>query len=140
MELFFNLLWLLIALASFARWRRVVRTRRAVRGRVQAVLPCIALGCALAILFPTISVSDNLHPSLFVMEDGSSSRRAIAAVAGANHASLTHSGRASPPALLPGPALPFNFALLVQKLRAAHFVSFPTALARTLPSRAPPSV
>jgi hypothetical protein len=140
MEVFFNLLWLVIVLASFARWRRVVRIRRGLRGRVQAALPFLALVCALAILFPTISVTDNLHPSLFVAEDGSSPRRAMAAVAGAGHGLLSHPGYATPPALLPILTSPLSFTLTVESVRFANFFSPPATLARILPSRAPPSL
>jgi hypothetical protein len=140
MELFFNLLWLLIALASFAQWRRVVRLRHAARSRVKAALPLVALVCALAILFPSISVTDNLHPGLFTTEDGSRSRRAMAAMAGAAHAAMGHPSQASPPALITSPVQPYKFESAVAKLYFATCSALPATLARSLPSRAPPSL
>jgi hypothetical protein len=140
MELFFNLLWLLVALVSFAQWRRVVEIRRGARGRIQAVFPCIALVCALAILFPTISVTDNLHPGLLMTEDGSRSRRSMAALAGVTHGGLAHPNHASPPALIPSPSLPFRLELIAARRSHAHLAGPLITLARILPSRAPPSL
>jgi hypothetical protein len=140
MELSCNLLWLLIALASFAWWRRVVGIRRGARSRVRKALPLVALVCALAILFPTISVTDNLHPKLFVAEDGASSRRAFAAAIGSSHALLCRAGHVAPPALLPNAVLPFSFASIIQTLRLANFVPTNPSLNRTSPTRAPPSL
>lgn len=140
MELFFNLFWLLIALASFVGWRRVVRVRRGTRGRVRAALPVLALVCALAILFPTISVSDNLHPKLFVTEDGSASRRAMIAIAGTGHGISGHQSHASPPALIPSLVLPFRFELIAASFCPAYFPPPLTTFTRTLPSRAPPTL
>jgi hypothetical protein len=140
MELFFNLLWLLIALVSLARWRRVFRFPRGARGLVQAAFPSLALICALGILFPSISVSDNLHPGLFVSEDGAGSRRAIAAVAAIGHALLSHPHHAAPPALAPNLALPIRLALTVARVRTASFPCPSNTLARSMECRAPPTL
>jgi hypothetical protein len=140
MELFLNLLWLVIALGSFARWRHVVGVRRGSRGRLQGAVRFLALACALSILFPAISVTDNLHPELYVTEDSSSSRRAMAAAVGASHALFNRFGHASPPALVPGLTLPFSFGVVLESLRIPNFVDLAATLARVLPSRAPPSL
>ncbi|MGH9431430.1 MAG: hypothetical protein ACRD3T_07790 [Terriglobia bacterium] len=140
MELLLNLLWVVIALGSFAWWRRVVGIGRRSRGRVEPLLPLVALVCALAILFPAISVTDNLHPELFVAEDGAASRRAMAAVAGAGHALLNRPGHASPPVLLPSSTLPFSSALIGLSVRTGNFLPLSATPTRLLPSRAPPSL
>jgi hypothetical protein len=57
MELFVNLLWLAIAISSLVSVRKQPR-------RVQ-----LAVGCALALLFPIVSVSDDLLPNRAMYED-----------------------------------------------------------------------
>jgi len=57
MELFLNLLWLAIAAASV-----LTAPRRSMR-------VSFALGCALAILFPIVSVSDDLLPDRDAFEE-----------------------------------------------------------------------
>lgn len=73
MEIGLNLLWLLLAAGAFLLWgrgaARPLRRRHALR--------LAALGCALALLFPVISVTDDLHPQQAVMEDSNPSKRAL---------------------------------------------------------------
>jgi hypothetical protein len=57
MELFVNLLWLAIAITALVSVRKRPR-------RVQ-----LAVGCALALLFPIVSVSDDLLPDRAMYED-----------------------------------------------------------------------
>ena len=57
MELFVNLLWLAIAISALVSVRKQPR-------RVQ-----LAVGCALALLFPIVSVSDDLLPDRALYED-----------------------------------------------------------------------
>jgi len=69
MELILNLGWLLLAAACCCFWwprrqRSGARAERRFRGFV-------ALGCALVVLFPIISVTDDLHAEQAVMEDSS---------------------------------------------------------------------
>ena len=67
MELLLNLAWLLLALPAYWLWRRSVRRF----GPLQCLL---ALGCALVLLFPVISASDDLHVMRAEMEDSVSKR------------------------------------------------------------------
>ncbi len=67
MELVLNLAWLLLALPAYWLWRRSVRRF----GPLQCLL---ALGCALVLLFPVISASDDLHVMRAEMEDSVSKR------------------------------------------------------------------
>lgn len=100
MEALLNFFWLLIALGAFAWWRRrVKRSVHKARGSCRAFSPLLALVCALAILFPAISVTDDLHPALFIVEDSSASRRSVALVAG-SHGDSHYGVMASPPALV----------------------------------------
>jgi hypothetical protein len=66
MENFLNLCWLLLALTALAGWGCHTRGRRA--GRSCRLL---ALICALALMFPVISATDDLHPAAQAIEDSS---------------------------------------------------------------------
>jgi hypothetical protein len=70
MELLLNLAWLFLALPAYWLWRR---------GRCGfSSLQCsLALGCALVLLFPVISASDDLHAMRAEMEDSSVSKRTV---------------------------------------------------------------
>ncbi len=140
MELLLNLIWLLIAVASFARWRRrlmAVRANR--RSHLRAVAPLLAFVCALAIVFPVISVTDDLHAQLAVTDDSSARRRSSLSLSG-GHESLSKGKLSSPPALLSTSALEPAFRSLV----AGWIVmdSCPRAIAsvRNLSGRAPPTL
>ncbi|MFZ0542893.1 MAG: hypothetical protein WBQ87_17640 [Candidatus Sulfotelmatobacter sp.] len=75
MELLLNLAWLLLALPAYWLWRRDADLRAA---RWVTSLQCLlALGCALVLLFPVISASDDLHAMRAEMEDSSISKRAV---------------------------------------------------------------
>src|ERR1700681_2293431 len=61
MELTLNLVWAIIAVASYALLFRHLSSR-AEHARSPSRSPCVvALTCVLAILFPVISLSDDLH-------------------------------------------------------------------------------
>ncbi len=69
MELALNVLWVLLGLvAALFRWRC-----HSARARKYQALPAsiLALGCALALLFPIISVSDDLNAEQPAMEESS---------------------------------------------------------------------
>ena len=55
MELFFNSVWALVTIAAVCSWFRIERRRNGERR-----LPLIALSVLVVILFPVISVSDDL--------------------------------------------------------------------------------
>ena len=69
MELILNLGWLLLAAACFHFWWP--RKRRFGGQRNRSLRGFLALGCALVVLFPIISVTDDLHEEQAVMEDSS---------------------------------------------------------------------
>src|SRR5690242_16293600 len=74
MELALNVAWLMIATASYALLLRLP-CRSAARGHGSRQLQCmVALGCILTILFPVISLTDDLHEIQATVEDSSSSR------------------------------------------------------------------
>jgi len=78
MELFLNSIWFaLVASAFFA----LLRAYRNGLDRRRFLLALGALLCAAAVLFPTISITDDLHFDAFVMEDSNSTKRLGNAVA-----------------------------------------------------------
>lgn len=70
MELLLNLAWLLLALPAYCLWRRGART-------VTPLQRLLALACALVLLFPVISASDDLHAMRAEMEDSSINKRTV---------------------------------------------------------------
>jgi hypothetical protein len=80
-ELLFNAVWFVIAaVATMA----LLRTRHHVPERRQRLLHLGALLCAAAILFPSISLSDDLHFQAFIVEDSKSTKRSTHTVAHTN--------------------------------------------------------
>jgi hypothetical protein len=75
MELLLNLAWLLLALPAYWLWQRDAGTR--LTRRVSSLQCLLALGCALVLLFPVISASDDLHAMRAEMEDSSVSKRTV---------------------------------------------------------------
>ena len=74
MELILNALWFVIAVGSYALLLRRLMCSGAERRQGPRQWQCIiALGCALSILFPVISLTDDLHDMQATVEDPSSS-------------------------------------------------------------------
>lgn len=70
MELFLNFVWVLLFIPAWWVWRR--------NGRNINSLRCfLTLACALAILFPVISATDDLHAAPQAMEESSSTKRTL---------------------------------------------------------------
>jgi hypothetical protein len=74
MELALNLAWALIAAASYAQLFRYLARGAARNARDPSRAECIiALTCVLAILFPVISLTDDLHEMQATCEEASTS-------------------------------------------------------------------
>jgi hypothetical protein len=73
MELIFNLLWLALAVASFALLRRGGDCGDPACGRSLGRI--LALACALVIVFPIISLTDDLQAVQVVLEDSNPLKR-----------------------------------------------------------------
>jgi hypothetical protein len=72
MELLLNFAWLLLALPACWLWRRAeARPAR----QVSSLQSLLALGCALFLLFPVISASDDLHAMRAEIEESATSKR-----------------------------------------------------------------
>ncbi|HSY59103.1 MAG TPA: hypothetical protein VK795_06050 [Terriglobales bacterium] len=74
MELFLNLLWVLIATGVIAVWRNCWLPEAQVSRR-EPFREWTAMGCALVLLFFAVSLTDDLHSNVSLLEDCSSSRR-----------------------------------------------------------------
>jgi len=134
MELVLNLAWVLLALPAFWLWSRNTRGRRA--GGFTSTQVVLALGCALVLLFPVISATDDLHAMRAEIEESATSKRSVRP-AGSDRASVWN-GRSHSPL-----AMPVEFASSV--VIEASFLElptpacpFPTAPAIPRASRAPP--
>lgn len=75
MELLLNLAWLLLALPAYWLWRecQAPHSRRHFSSR-QCLL---ALGCALVVLFPVVSATDDLHALCAAVEESPISKRSV---------------------------------------------------------------
>jgi hypothetical protein len=97
MELLLNLAWMLLALPAYWLWRRDAGLRLA--RRVSSLQCLLALGCALVLLFPVISASDDLHAMRAEMEESSTSKRTVRLASGEKHSAWVNRMQ-GPPALL----------------------------------------
>lgn len=70
MELLLNLAWLLLAMPAWWLWRRTDR-------RAGSLRCLLILGCALVLLFPVVSATDDLHSLRPDMEESSPTKRAL---------------------------------------------------------------
>ena len=80
MEIFLNLCWLFLVVPALLTWRRQAWSSR--RWGHAPLLRLGALGCALVLLFPVISASDDLHALRQEMEESSSKLKAGASAKG----------------------------------------------------------
>ncbi len=73
MEVLLNTTWLLVAIGAFACWRPG-RQRALPKGHGGINSPAVlALACAVLLLFPVISLTDDLHAEQYPIEDSSRS-------------------------------------------------------------------
>jgi len=135
MELLLNLAWLLLALPAGWLWRRT-RLNHAQRhsGSLQCLL---ALACALVVLFPVISATDDLRAMRTEMEESPASKRGLRQ-ASLDRGPLGNSSLQAQPAIL--------LASISLRLGADHAeLTFPQVLTPMVPSpvlysgRAPPA-
>jgi hypothetical protein len=68
MEVLLNTIWLLVAISAFVYWR-FEEDAGAATVRHHRGLAIMVLGCALLLLFPVISLTDDLHSEQFPVED-----------------------------------------------------------------------
>jgi hypothetical protein len=97
MELLLNLAWMLLALPAFWLWRQGGTAR--VARRVTALQCLLALGCAVVLLFPVISATDDLHAMRAEMEESATSKRTVLHAGSEKH-SIWVNRLQGPPALM----------------------------------------
>jgi hypothetical protein len=121
MELFLNLLWVTIAALVTAVWRmRWARQRR--RILYSPIQQRLALGCAFLFLFFCVSLSDDLHSEVIVVE--SAGRRHSPVLTSPDHSAHgTGAINAQGTAMLPYPAPP---VLLRQTCRLWSLLEMPS--------------
>jgi len=86
METILNLVWLGVALTSTALWfLRGSLCKRKAAVRIRAEI--IAMGCAMLLLFPVISLTDDLHPEILAVDAVSGKRNGVFLIA---HAARPH--------------------------------------------------
>ncbi|MGB9245649.1 MAG: hypothetical protein WCC03_20040 [Candidatus Acidiferrales bacterium] len=74
MELFLNLLWVLIAAGAIGVWRTSWRSEKP-RSRRESLREWTAMGCALVLLFFAVSLTDDLNAAAMLLDECSASRR-----------------------------------------------------------------
>jgi hypothetical protein len=91
MELFLNLCWLSLLLPAFLLWQERAVFCSPERGR-RPLIFIATLGCALILLFPVISASDDLHAMRPEMEESERACRDANRCSSCPHA-LAHSSQ-----------------------------------------------
>lgn len=76
MELFLNLLWLALALPAVLIWRRQAPSPWS-SWKQSRCRSLVLLGCLLALLFPVVSASDDLHPISAEIEESGPFKRTV---------------------------------------------------------------
>jgi len=135
MELLLNLAWILLAIPAWWLWR----TSRSARAehRVSSAQCLMALACALVILFPVISATDDLMAMRTEMEESPLSKRSMRQ-ASDDKSSLWNSRLQTATALA---GLPSSFALAVEHgdLPSSTSLFVPAAPVILAAGRAPPT-
>ena len=92
MELLLNLLWLMLALPAVLIWRHDL-TSSQVLGRFSRSRSIVLLSCLLALLFPIVSATDDLHPIRAEIEESSPSKRVVKQAPGPNSPAWSNASR-----------------------------------------------
>ena len=99
MELFLNILWVLIALAGVITWR--TRWTRQARLRPHAAWrEWTAFVCSIVLLFFVVSLTDDLHADLVLLEERCNNRRHATCLICPHHSSPPDGGAAHAWAIL----------------------------------------
>jgi hypothetical protein len=139
METFLNLVWLAVTVAAIWLWRfRWTVSRRNPKHSTR--MEAVAMVCVLALLFPVISLTDDLHPETVAVDAASGKRNAclIAASAPQMRAARSSSGAHLALGKIPRPFAAVNFAI-AEILDLAKLYD-PGSLASTSRGRSPPSL
>lgn len=139
MEIALNIFWLLLAVASLVAWTRLAGTATGRRQRHQSQRRLLTLCYTLVLLFPVISMTDDLHGEEAALEEPPAAKALLKAVNDGTHAS--HPGKfQSPLALATDPASVahcecFGWYVVDPSFLPPRTVSIEHPLGRAPPSR-----
>ena len=138
METILNLVWLAVTVAAVWLWRfrwSPSRTKPGHSLRMQSA----AMLCFVALLFPVISLTDDLHPETAVVDAASGKRNACQIAASAAHvrAVTLHSGMHSALGSIARSLAAVNFSLA--EISIPVQLGDPSSFASSSPGRSPPS-
>jgi hypothetical protein len=139
METFLNLVWLVVTVTAVWLWRfRWVASRQ--NPRHSTKMEAVAMVCVLALLFPVISLTDDLHPETVAVDAASGKRNACLIAASAPHvrAATSSSGAHLAVGIIPSPFAAVNFAIAeIPNLAKLYDLG---SLASNSRGRSPPSL
>jgi hypothetical protein len=140
METLLNALWVAICAALLFTWRSHWLSQIRRRVHADAVRQSfIGLVCLLALLFPAISLSDDLHPVVFALPDTKSS--IVAALSSPHSTGQNHSNSPQTSATVPVFGVSYKPLALTQLLEVRNGrVAVQPSLTDLLSGRAPPAV
>ncbi|MFZ0885125.1 MAG: hypothetical protein WAN14_17110 [Candidatus Acidiferrales bacterium] len=138
MELLLNIFWFLITVAGVVLWR----TRWTHQSRIRSHATWrewTAFVCAMVMLFFVVSLTDDLHAELMLIEECSGSRRHASCIACPHHSSPPKTSTTSHGSIVPlSGAISPSFVFISSLL--SYSASFPLRLnSRLLSGRAPPA-
>lgn len=138
METILNLVWLVVTVAAIWLWRfrwSVARLNPKHSTRMEAA----AMVCFIALLFPVISLTDDLHPETAVVDAASGKRNACLIAASASHlyAATLSSGTHAPLGTISRPFAAVNFS--VAEISTLVQLNDPGSIAGSSRGRSPPS-
>jgi hypothetical protein len=139
METLLNLVWLAVTVAAIWLWRfRWTVSRRNPRHSTR--MEAVAMVCILALLFPVISLTDDLHPETVAVDAASGKRNACLIAAGAFHlqCATVGSGTQLMVAMNSRPIAAVNF--IFSEIASPHKLHIASYLASNSPGRSPPSL
>ena len=139
METILNLVWLAVTCAAIWLWR--FRWTVSPRNRRHSTrLEAVAMVCVLALLFPVISLTDDLHPETVAVDAASGKRNACLIAASAPHlrAATQSSGAHMTLGMIPRPLAAANSAII--EISIASKLHDPGSLAGSFSGRSPPSL
>src|SRR5271157_194999 len=91
MELLLNLLWLMLAVPAVLIWRRQAASPWS-SGKQSRSRSFVLSGCLLALLFPIVSASDDLHPISAEIEESGPFKRTVKQSPGVKSPACSYDG------------------------------------------------
>jgi hypothetical protein len=137
MEIVLNLVWVVVALASIAIWKyRWLPSR--LHSRNSALPELVALVCALALLFPSISLTDDLHPEIVAVDASSGKRNGCQILVPASQRGRATSNVAVHAAAMHAPGAPTESIVTSRLVVVFSRISYPAIVCSSQHGRSPP--